>query len=160
MSWGETPECGQVSCSEGDMSPLVQRELPPSPGGSPETSPLLQIRGGCPFTLAGPPTPATLGPTEPFLPAVCLWTWLDHFWCDWCKGYEVHRYPRGWRTEVSVTLGLWQSLGRKGPREGSGHLRVPVWSLDVSFKQGLVEHVWILPLEQTGLGSQLFCLQS
>ena len=23
---------------------------------------------------AGPPTPATLGPTEPFLPAVCLWT--------------------------------------------------------------------------------------
>lgn len=100
------------------------------------------------------------------LPASCLPLHLTRPFLVWlmqrCSspGCEVRRYPRGWRTEVSVTLGLWQSLGRRVPREGSGHLRVPVWSLDVSFKQGLVEHVWILPLEQTGLGSQLFCLQS
>ena len=56
------------------MSPLVQRELPPSPGGESRDRPPLQMRGGRPFTLAGPPTPATLGPTEPFLPAVCLCT--------------------------------------------------------------------------------------
>ena len=119
----------------------------PIPRGESRDRPRLQMRGG-------PPSPAPLGPAEPFLPAVCLCTWLDRFRCDWGKGavclavkFLGTREDEGRKCQSPLA---WQSLGKKGPREGSALLRVPVWRLGVSFKQGLVEHVWILPSEQTG----------
>ena len=131
---------------EETWAPRCRRNCPHPQGGVQRPTPAPDERG--------PPSPAPLGPAEPFLPAVCLCTWLDRFRCDWGKGavclavkFLGTREDEGRKCQSPLA---WQSLGKKGPREGSALLRVPVWRLGVSFKQGLVEHVWILPSEQTG----------